>query len=61
MTNEPLKPDEDALAQWQKLPQNRPSKGALPPMTGGAGWARGMLILLVILILVALLLQLRAG
>jgi hypothetical protein len=61
MTNQPLLPDEDALAQWKKFPQNRPSKAALPPLTGGAGWARGMLILLVILIVVALLLQLRAG
>ncbi len=61
MTNHRLLPDEDALAEWQKLPQNRPSKAALPPLTGGASWARGMLILLVVLVLVALLLQLRAG
>ncbi len=61
MPENPLPPDPDSLAQWEKLPQNKPSKGALPPLTGGIGWSRGLLILLAVLVLIALLLQLRAG
>lgn len=37
---EPLPPDPDAVERWKQLPQNKPTRQALPPATnpfGGAG------------------------
>ncbi len=55
-----LPPDPDALEKWKNLPQNKPSKEALPPVAGGTRWLWGMLALS-ILVLIVLLLQRGAG
>jgi hypothetical protein len=52
-----LPPAPDALAEWEKLPQNEPSNHALPPMTGGIRESIGLLIVFAALILLGLLLQ----
>jgi hypothetical protein len=57
MPSDPLPPDPDSLAKWEKLPQNKPSKDSLPPATGGLRFAFGFVIILLILIVVVLLLQ----
>lgn len=57
MSRDELPPDPDALAQWKKLPQNPPSKRALPPAAGGMRWTLWLLALLVALAVIALLLQ----
>jgi hypothetical protein len=53
--SEPLPPDPESLAKWQQLPQNKPSKGALPPMTGGIQLAATFLIILTVLLIIGLL------
>jgi len=55
MPREPLQPDPESLAKWQALPQNQPSKEALPPMTGGIRLALAFLVILTILLIVGLL------
>jgi hypothetical protein len=55
MPREPLDADLDSLAKWEKLPQNEPSRYALPPMTGGIRLAFAFLIILAILVVVGLL------
>lgn len=57
MPRDPLPPDPDSLDKWKKLPQNRPSREALPPMTGGSRLALGLLLALALLIILALILQ----
>jgi hypothetical protein len=53
MPDNELQPDSDAIEQWRNLPQNAPSRQALPPATGGTPrwlWALiglGVLILVV--------------
>lgn len=59
MPDDDLRPDSDALAEWEKLPQNKPSKDALPPLTGGTRWSLVLLAVVFILIIVSLLLQSR--
>jgi hypothetical protein len=44
MPNEPLPPDEESVEKWRALPQNKPSRDALPPMTGGLQVNRALLI-----------------
>ncbi|GIL11503.1 MAG: hypothetical protein BroJett038_02230 [Chloroflexota bacterium] len=55
MPDDNLPPDPDALAKWEKLPQNKPSKQALPPLAGGARRMWWALALLAGLALIALL------
>jgi hypothetical protein len=51
-----LEPDADAVEKWERLPHNKPSKDALPPMTsGGTGLLKWMLILFVIAVIVGLI------
>jgi hypothetical protein len=57
MPTDPLPPDPDSLAKWRELPQNQPSKDALPPATGGLRWTWALLFLLTALIIISLLLQ----
>ncbi len=57
MRDDDLRPDPDALAEWDKLPQNKPSKDALPPLTGGTRWSLVLLGVIFILIIISLLLQ----
>jgi hypothetical protein len=40
----PLPPDQESVEKWRNLPQNKPSRDALPPMTGGLGINRALLI-----------------
>jgi len=57
MSKENLPPDPESLEQWQKLPQNAPSRQALPPMTAGMrGWL-WFAIFVAVLIALGLLLQ----
>ncbi len=51
----PLPPDPDSLEQWKQLPQNKPSREALPPVGGGARFAFGLLIAMAVLIILSLL------
>ena len=56
MPAEPLPPDPESVEKWRNLPQNKPSRDALPPMTGGlrlnrALWFGFGMVLLVIVIL----------
>ena len=55
MSLEPLPTDPESLAKWRELPQNKPSKEALPPMTGGAQLAANFFIILTILLIIGLL------
>lgn len=55
MPRENLPPDPDSLEKWQQLPQNRPSKNALPPMAGGLQWAFWLLLILAVVIIFGLL------
>lgn len=57
MPNDPLPPDPDSLEKWKQLPQNLPSRDALPPMTAGTRIAFGLLIVMAVLIILALLLN----
>jgi hypothetical protein len=43
-TREPLPPDEESVEKWRAMPQNKPSRDALPPMTGGLQVNRALLI-----------------
>ncbi len=61
MPDDPLPPDPASVEQWRSLPQNKPSKDALPPMTGGLHLTRGLLIGGGIVLVLALLAQLLAG
>lgn len=55
--NDELPPDPDALEKWRDLPQNEPSRRALPPATGGMRWAWALVILLIALAILGLLSQ----
>jgi hypothetical protein len=46
MPGDELPPDPDAVEKWKNLPQNEPSKGALPPLTGGLRWVWWLVALL---------------
>lgn len=54
---EELKPDPDALEKWQQMPQNQPSKDALPPASGGLNWAWGLIVLLGVIVMIAVVMQ----
>lgn len=56
-----LKPDPEALAKWQKLPQNEPSRDALPPLTGKLQSAWLFVIILAVLLVFGLLTQGHLG
>ncbi|HEX2906218.1 MAG TPA: hypothetical protein VHO69_05115 [Phototrophicaceae bacterium] len=55
MVRQDLPPDPDAKAKWEQLPQNQPSKQALPPVAGGGRWVWGLLLLLALFVVLALL------
>lgn len=61
MADEPLPPDPESVEKWQALPQNKPSKDALPPATGGLQINRMLLIGLGVVMLVVVAMQLLAG
>ncbi len=59
MPSNPLPRDPDSLAKWARLPQNKPSKDALPPATGGTRWAFALLFVFALVLIIGLLLQTR--
>jgi hypothetical protein len=59
MSGNQLPPDPDSVEKWKQLPQNPPSKQALPPATGGMRWARWFLALLLAALIIAIILQSR--
>lgn len=61
MPSEPLPPDPESVEKWQAMPQNKPSKDALPPMTGGLQVNRALLVGAGILLALAVAAQLLAG
>ncbi|MEP7292459.1 MAG: hypothetical protein ABI835_11785 [Chloroflexota bacterium] len=61
MANQPLPPDPASVEKWRALPQNKPSRDALPPMTGGLRTSRALLFGFGIVLLLALIVQLLAG
>jgi hypothetical protein len=59
MTHSPrgsIDPDPEAVENWERLPQNTPSKSAFPPMTAGTRSALALLIMLLVLVILALVL-----
>lgn len=57
MTHPPrgsVDPDPEAVETWERLPQNTPSKSALPPMTAGTRSALALLLMLIVLVILAL-------
>lgn len=60
-SREPLPPDPDSVEKWQSMPQNKPSRDALPPATGGLSLSWRLLIILGIIIAVLVILSLIAG
>jgi hypothetical protein len=56
-----LPPDPASVEKWRNLPQNKPSRDALPPMTGGLRLSRALLIGFGALMLVVIVLNLLAG
>jgi hypothetical protein len=57
----PLPPDPDSVEKWSQFPQNKPSRHALPPATGGLMLSRALLIGLAILTVIAIAAGLIAG
>lgn len=57
MPKEELPPDPNAVENWERLPHNKPSKDALPPMTGGFNSVKWLLILFAAAIIIGLLLE----
>jgi hypothetical protein len=58
---DPLPPDPDAVENWRKLPQNKPSRQALPPATGGNAFNRALLIGLIVIIIIVVIATLLSG
>lgn len=59
MPRDDLPTEPDWLAKWKELPQNKPSKQALPPATGGGRWLLWLLAVVLLVAVIALLLQSR--
>ncbi|MDX1992849.1 MAG: hypothetical protein SF029_10685 [bacterium] len=57
MPREELPPDPDELEKWHSLPQNKPSRQAMPPIGGGTRWVWWLFGGLALLILLGLLVQ----
>jgi hypothetical protein len=57
MPREELPPDPDSVEKWKQMPQNQPSKEALPPVALGARWILWFTVLIAILIVLGLLLR----
>jgi hypothetical protein len=52
---ESLPEDPDSLEKWKALPQNKPSKEALPPLTGGNRLLWGLVIAGIVIALIVIL------
>jgi hypothetical protein len=55
MMPETLPPDPDSVEKWDRLPQNKPSSKALPPLMGGRNQLTIFLIILFILLVLGYL------
>ncbi len=56
-----LEPDPDAVEKWRSLPQNKPSRQALPPATGGLSINRTLLLGFGLVMLVLIVVSLFFG
>ncbi len=56
-----LPPDPDAVEKWRQLPQNKPSRQALPPATGGNALNRALLIGLIVIVIIVVIASLLSG
>ncbi|MFN8449007.1 MAG: hypothetical protein U0521_10525 [Anaerolineae bacterium] len=61
MPTDPLPPDPESVEKWRSLPQNKPSRDALPPATGGLRLNRALLVGFGILMLAAVVISLLLG
>lgn len=61
MPADPLPPDPDSVEKWRGLPQNKPSRDALPPATGGLRMSRALLVGFGVLMLAAVVISLLLG
>lgn len=52
-----LPSDPEAEEQWRRLPQNKPSRQAMPPAAGGARWVWWLVGALALVMIIAWLLQ----
>lgn len=58
---QPLEADPDAVEKWRSLPQNKPSRQAMPPATGGLSLNRTLLLGFGLLMLVVIVVSLIFG
>ncbi|MDZ4765242.1 MAG: hypothetical protein SGI73_11885 [Chloroflexota bacterium] len=56
-----LPPDPDSVEKWSQLPQNKPSRQALPPVAGGLLLTRTLLIGLFVVAVVVIIVGLLSG
>ncbi len=61
MPTDPLPPDPESVEKWRHLPQNKPSRQALPPMTGGLRMSRALVFGFGIFVLLAAVISLLLG
>ena len=56
MPDDKLEPDQESLDAWKAMPQNTPSKRALPPVVSGVpGWLVALILIAGIIIVLGLL------
>ncbi len=58
---QPLEADPEAVEMWRSLPQNKPSREAFPPATGGLSLNRTLLVGFAVLALIVVVLSLILG
>ena len=58
MPRDELPYDPEALEEWRNLPQNKPSRQALPPAAGGTRFAWALLAFTIGIVILGLLSQL---
>jgi hypothetical protein len=57
----PLPPDPDSVEKWEQMRQDKPSRHALPPATGGMMLSRGLLLALLVFGILMVVLALLSG
>lgn len=61
MPTDLLPPDPESVEKWHGMPQNKPSRDALPPATGGLQISRALLFGFGALMLAAVVISLLLG
>lgn len=61
MPDDPLLPDPESVEKWRNLPQNRPSRQALPPVMGGGRLNRALWLGFGVILLAAVILSWLLG